>query len=195
MGAASEVEDARVRRQDAGKKPADEHASSQSVAARTVTDEQLFLMDTRGYVVLPAVLSPAECDEIKAHLYGGGSSWEGPAQRLLDHPALVAVLNEFLVERDLGEDFYNFRCEVRFQPGIPRVTAQRFSMALSQGVLGFQSSFATIRAAGFKAGGTDVAHTVRPPQRANAMRYHAAGGRVHTVRAAPGRLSALRIFL
>ena len=69
MGAASEVEDARVRRQDAGKKPADEHASSQSVAAHTVIDEQLSLVDTRACVVLPAVLSPAECDEIKAHLY------------------------------------------------------------------------------------------------------------------------------
>jgi hypothetical protein len=67
--ASSEAEDARVRRQDPGKKPADEHASSQSVAAHTVIDEQLSLVDTRACVVLPAVLSPAECDEIKAHLY------------------------------------------------------------------------------------------------------------------------------
>lgn len=52
------------------------------------------------------------------------------------------MLNEFLVERDLSDEFYNFRCE---------------------------NSFASIRSAGFKAGGTDVAHTVRPPQRANAM--------------------------
>ena len=43
-----------------------------------------------------------------------------------------------------------------------------------------ESSFHSIRSAGFKAGGTDVAHTVRPPQRANAMRYHAVGGRIFT---------------
>ena len=57
-------------------------------------------------VVLPGVLSPQECDAMKEHLYGGGDSWSGPCAILLDHPAVVAVLNEFLVERDLHDDFY-----------------------------------------------------------------------------------------
>jgi hypothetical protein len=152
-GSSSQNEITDMRRQTPGQKRPDEHASNQGASMRTVTAEQLFLMDTRGYIVLPAVLPPAQCDEIKAHLYAGGSPFEGPAQELLDHPVLVDVLNEFLVERDLHNDYYNFRCE---------------------------NSFATIRSAGFKAGGTDLAHTVRPPQRANAMRYHAAGGRIFT---------------
>ena len=143
----------RVNKQAPGKKAASDHASNQSVSASTVTDVQRFQMDTKGWIVLPGILSPAECDAMKEHLYAGGDTYSGPCQMLLDHPALVAVLNEFLVERDLSDDFYNFRCE---------------------------NSFATIRSAGFKAGATDVAHTVRPPQRANAMRYHAAGGRIYT---------------
>jgi len=151
--AAAAVESEQLNKQAPGKKAADAHASNQSVSISTVTDIQRFQMDTKGWIVLPGILSALECDAIKEHLYGGGDTYSGPCQMLLDHPALVAVLNEFLVERDLSDDFYNFRCE---------------------------NSFATIRAAGFKAGGTNIAHTVRPPQRANAMRYHAAGGRIYT---------------
>ena len=136
-----------------GKKAAGDHASNQSVSVRSVTDEQLFEMDTKGWILLPGILSESECDAIKAHVYAGGDGWSGPAQELLDHPALVPILNEFLVERDMHDDFYNFRCE---------------------------NSFVTIRQAPWKAGGTDRSHTVRPPQRANAMRYHAVGGRIFT---------------
>jgi hypothetical protein len=156
VGGASAAEAEPINKQAPGAKTQGDHASNQSVTATvtaTVTDIQRFQMDTRGWLVLPGILSPAECDAIKAHLYQGGDTYSGPCVQLLDHPALVAVLNEFLVERDLSDEFYNFRCE---------------------------SSFATIRSAGFKAGGTDVAHTVRPPQRANAMRYHAVGGRIYT---------------
>jgi hypothetical protein len=151
--AAESEQQQRINKQAPGKKAENDHASQQSVSRSTVTDIQRFQMDTKGWIVLPGILSAAECDAIKEHLYAGGDTYSGPCQMLLDHPALVAVLNEFLVERDLSDGFYNFRCE---------------------------NSFVTIRKAGFKAGGTNVAHTVRPPQRANAMRYHSAGGRIYT---------------
>ena len=95
-------------------RPGDDHASNQSVSGKTATDTQIFTMDTKGYIVLPGLLSFDECEAIKAHLYAGGDSYSGPCQALLDHPALVCVLNEFLVERDLSDSFYNFRCESSF---------------------------------------------------------------------------------
>ncbi|MDQ2732999.1 MAG: hypothetical protein M3Y56_15180, partial [Armatimonadota bacterium] len=118
-----------------------------------MTDEQKFLFDLKGWLLLPAVLSPAECETIKQHLIGGGSTFTGPAQELLDHPVLVEILNDILAEQPLAEDYYNFRCE---------------------------NSFVTIRHAPWKATGTNVPHVVRPPQHAGAMRYQVDGGRIYS---------------
>ena len=63
-----------------GKKAAGDHASNQSVSVRSVTDEQLFEMDTKGWILLPGILSESECEAIKAHVYAGGDGWSGPAQ-------------------------------------------------------------------------------------------------------------------
>ena len=55
----------------------------------------------------------------------------GPAQELLDHPALVDILSEILGGGPPAEDYYNFRCE---------------------------NSFVTLRKAGWKPGSTEVPH-------------------------------------
>ena len=69
-----------------GKKGEGDHASNQSVSVSTVTAVQRFQMDTKGWLVLPGVLSPSECDAIKEHMYGGGDTYSGPCAMLLDHP-------------------------------------------------------------------------------------------------------------
>jgi hypothetical protein len=116
-----------------------------------MTDYQKFHFDLKGWLLLPAVLSAAEAESVKAHLLEGGDGFTGPAQELLDHPAVADVLNEILSEREPAEDCYNFRCE---------------------------NSFKTIRQAGWEPTGNHVPHVVRPPQQANAVRYQCAGGRI-----------------
>ena len=118
-----------------------------------MTDEQKFFFDVKGWLLLPAVLSESEAAAVREHLLAGGDGFHGPAQDLLDHPAVVEVLAEILSESGPMEDTYPFRCE---------------------------NSFVTLRKAGWKAGGTNVPHVVRPPQHAGAMRYQVDGGRIHS---------------
>jgi hypothetical protein len=96
-----------------------------------MTDEQKFFFDLNGWLMLPAVLSDEEVTSVKAHLYAGGNGYTGPAQELLDHPAIVPILGEILGGGPPAEDYYNFRCE---------------------------NSFTTIRQAGWKPAGTERPH-------------------------------------
>ncbi len=96
-----------------------------------MTDEQRFFFDLKGWLLLPAVLTEAECAAVRQHLYDGGNGYTGPAQELLDHPVVVDILGEILGGGPPAEDYYNFRCE---------------------------NSFKTIRQAGWKPGGTEVPH-------------------------------------
>jgi hypothetical protein len=116
-----------------------------------MTDEQKFFFDLKGWLLLPGVLSETETLAVREHVLSGGTGFAGPAQALLDHPVVVDILNEILSEQEPAEDHYNFRCE---------------------------SSFTTIRKAGWEPGGSQVPHVVRPPQHANAVRYQCAGGRI-----------------
>lgn len=118
-----------------------------------MTDEQKFLFDVRGWLLIPGVLGGAQIEAIKAHLYAGGNGFTGPAQELLDHPVVVDVLNEILSGSEPAEENYNFRCE---------------------------NSFVTIRPNGWKAGINDIPHVVLPPQTANAMRYQCQGGKIYS---------------
>ena len=118
-----------------------------------MTDEQKFLFDLKGWLLLPAVLSAKQIEAVKAHLLAGGDGYTGPAQELLDHPAIADVLNDILSERKPAEDYYNFRCE---------------------------SSFVTMRKAGWQPGSTQVPHVVRPVQSAGPMNYQCNGGRIYS---------------
>ena len=116
-----------------------------------MSDEQLYLFDLKGWLILPGLLHAAQIEEVKAHLYAGGGALEGPAAELLDHPAVAAVLNELLADRDLSDAHHNFRCE---------------------------GGFTTIRQPGWQPTGTAVPHVVRPPSRVSPMRYQASGDRI-----------------
>ncbi len=121
-----------------------------------MTPEQKFFFDLRGWILLPAVLSETEIEEMKAEVSAGArQSYEGGLQKLLDHPAIVGVLDEILSEDPfVKDDCYSFRCE---------------------------GSFITVRPPGWsksERGDGGLPHVVRPPQQANAMRYQVAGGKI-----------------
>ena len=121
-----------------------------------MTPEQKFFFDLRGWILLPSVLSEEEIEEAKTEVYAGArQSYEGSLQKLLDHPAIVGILNEILSEDPfVKEDCYGFRCE---------------------------GSFITVRPPGWsksERGDGGLPHVVRPPQQANAMRYQVAGGKI-----------------
>jgi hypothetical protein len=118
-----------------------------------MTDEQKFFFDLKGWLLLPAVLTDREIADVKEHLLAGGDGFHGPAQALLDHPAIVEILNDTLSEREPAEEYYNFRCE---------------------------SSFVTIRKAGWEPSGTQIPHVVRPVQGAGPMNYQCNGGRIYS---------------
>jgi hypothetical protein len=126
--------------------------AEQTIApAMEMTDEQRFFFDLKGWLLIPGVLGADECEAIKAHVNAGGSTFTGPAQELLDHPALVGILNEILSDAKPVDDYYNFRCE---------------------------NSFPTIRSYGWKTDLTSTPHVVRPPQKAGPMSYECRGGRI-----------------
>ena len=121
-----------------------------------MTDEQKFFFDLHGWILLPSVLSMTEIEEMKTEVYAGAKqSYDGPLQRLLDHPAIVGILSEILSEEPfVRDDCYSFRCE---------------------------GSFTTIRSFGWnksQRGDMGMPHVVRPPQQANPMRYQVAGEKI-----------------
>ena len=121
-----------------------------------MTEEQKFFFDLKGWIVIPAVLSANEIESMKREIYDGArNSYAGRLQELLDHPSIVGVLTEILSESGfVSAESYSFRCE---------------------------GSFTTIRPPGWSKlarGDMGLPHVVRPPQRANAMRYQVAGNKI-----------------
>ena len=121
-----------------------------------MTPEQKFFFDLRGWILLPSILSDSEIEKMKGEVYDGArQSYQGSLQKLLDHPAIVGILNEILSEDPfVRQDCYGFRCE---------------------------GSFTTVREPGWNVsqrGDNGLPHVVRPPQQANAMRYQVAGGKI-----------------
>ena len=82
---------------------------------------QKYTFDIKGWLTLPGLLAREQLESIRAHqlkfLYERDAlppderdNHGGPAQVLLDHPAVVGVLNEVLSHQALaGEDCYGFR--------------------------------------------------------------------------------------
>ena len=131
-----------------------------------MTEEQRFFFDLRGWLVLPSVLTSEELESMRAECYAGVDALEsrpggvkdgysGVLQTLLDHPAIVGILSAILSDTPFDRDTaYGFRCEdshvIMRPPGWSR-TAR---------------------------GDGGSPHVVHPPQRANAMRYQVAGGKI-----------------
>ncbi len=89
-----------------------------------MTDEQKFVFDLKGWLLIPGVLNPEQIAAIRAHVLQLAEAREavpeidryslsGPAQVLLDHPAIVNILEE-LLGHNRDEESYGFRCEGSF---------------------------------------------------------------------------------
>ncbi len=117
-----------------------------------MNDEQRFFFDLKGWLMLPGVLSTAETAAVRSHALSGGSPFAGPAQELLDHPAIVDVLKDVLSDQGVDPDGHAFRCE---------------------------SSFTSIRTVGWK-GGASIPHVVLPARRGGPMTYHCRNGRIYS---------------
>jgi hypothetical protein len=91
-----------------------------------LTEEQKYLFDTRGWLVIPGVLGPEEAAEMREFCYrlhrdresvalAERSSVGGPLQRLTDHPVVLGFMNEFVAHAPLAtEHGYGFRLEGSF---------------------------------------------------------------------------------
>jgi hypothetical protein len=89
-----------------------------------MTEEQRFIFDLKGWLLLPAVLDPPQIEALKEHAHRLVNDREslaavdrypqsGPAQILLDHPAIVGILEE-IIAHSRSESCYGFRCENSF---------------------------------------------------------------------------------
>ncbi len=86
-----------------------------------MADEQKYVFDLKGWLCLPGLLSEERLGPIREHqmkfLYHRDElppherdTHGGPSQVLLDHPAVVGVLNEVVSHQSLAsEDCYGFR--------------------------------------------------------------------------------------
>src|SRR6266536_5827551 len=86
-----------------------------------MTDEQKYWFDIKGWVLLPALFTQDELKPIREHqmrfLYDRDSlpvherdNHGGASEVLLDHPAVVGVLNEIISHQPMAsEDCYGFR--------------------------------------------------------------------------------------
>ena len=98
-------------------------ANSDGEAVVPPTDEQKYLFDKDGWLLMPGVLSEAECAEMRAfclQLHQDPESIPepersvlgGPLQCLTDHPLVVGFMNEFLAYPGLSSQIcYGFRQE------------------------------------------------------------------------------------
>jgi len=112
-----------------------------------------FHFDLKGWILLPGVLDEDQTAAIRVHLLAGGSTFTGPAQALLDHPAVVEVLDDILSSGRSDAECHPFRCE---------------------------NSFASIRSAGWKPAANDVPHVVLDARTGGPMSYQCRNGAIHS---------------
>ena len=85
-----------------------------------MTDEQKFIFDLKGWIVIPGVLDAELTAAVREHVIAIKevepdnryplARWERPSQDLLDHPVIVGVLSE-IIGSGPSESSYGFRCE------------------------------------------------------------------------------------
>lgn len=100
--------------------------NAEGLPAMSLTEEQKYLFDTWGWLLVPGVLTEAEIAEMRDFSYrlrdDAASlaprerfSYSGPLERLIDHPAIVGFMNEFVADPYAGsENGYGFRMEGSF---------------------------------------------------------------------------------
>ena len=95
-------------------------------AAISLSEEQRYRFDTRGWLLFEGVLGAAETREMREFCVrlrnepesipeGHRTSIGGPLERLIDHPLVLGFMNEFLAYSPLASDTgYGFRLENSF---------------------------------------------------------------------------------
>jgi hypothetical protein len=113
-----------------------------------LTEEQKFLFDTKGWLLIPSVLSESDIAEMRDFCYRlqrdpqslpveERSSVGGPLQRLIDHPVVVGFMNEFVAHHWLAtEEGYGFRLDGTFLT-IRKQGANNFSPHGGNGIFTF----------------------------------------------------------
>ena len=86
-----------------------------------MTDEQKFVFDLKGWLLIPAVLPEAQCAEIREFLSvlkatpekiaaKDRATYGGPVAELHDHPTVMAVLRS-IIAHDTNENAYGVRLD------------------------------------------------------------------------------------
>ena len=100
--------------------------NAEGLAPFPLTEEQKYKFDTRGWLLLPGVLTESEVAEMRDFCYRlkcepasipphERGSYAGPLAKLTDHPALVGFMNEFVADRYANSpEGYGFRLESSF---------------------------------------------------------------------------------
>ncbi|MEI6431870.1 MAG: phytanoyl-CoA dioxygenase family protein [bacterium] len=100
--------------------------NAEGVPPVVLTEEQKYLFDTRGWLLMPGVLSEDECAEMRDFSYRlqrdresvppeHRSSIGGSLERLIDHPAIVGFMNTFVAHGAVASEYgYGFRLEGSF---------------------------------------------------------------------------------
>ena len=100
--------------------------NSDELSPVPLTEEQRYLFDTKGWLLIPAVLPEAEAAEMREFCYrlkrepesvplAERSPIGGPLQKLTDHPLVVGFMHEFVAHRPLATaEGYGFRLENSF---------------------------------------------------------------------------------
>ncbi|MBM3277631.1 MAG: phytanoyl-CoA dioxygenase family protein [Candidatus Handelsmanbacteria bacterium] len=100
--------------------------NSEGLAAQQLTEEQRFLFDAQGYLLVPGVLGADEVAQMKEFCYRLHTDKEsipepercaigGPLQKLIDHPLVLGFMNEFVAFPHLANEHgYGFRLEGSF---------------------------------------------------------------------------------
>lgn len=99
------------------------HTNADRLPAVVPTQEQKYLFDNQGYLLLPAVLRDEETEEMRAFCYlldrdiesvplAERSPVGGPLQKLADHPVILGFMNEFVAHPPFASpEGYGFRME------------------------------------------------------------------------------------
>lgn len=100
--------------------------NAEGLPAVPLTEEQRYLFDTRGWLLLPGVLPEDEAATMRDYATrlaleplslpaSHRSSIGGPLERLTDHPVLLGFMNEFVAHPGLASPVsYGFRLENSF---------------------------------------------------------------------------------
>ena len=100
--------------------------NADGLSAVPLTEEQKYRFDTRGWLLVPGVLSESETAEMRDFYMRLHTDREsipaaqrsilgGPLAELTDHPHIVGFMNEFVADPYIGSEFgYGFRHENSF---------------------------------------------------------------------------------